>query len=271
MRLFKKAKELSRKHIGQSSLIFNEGDYGEYAFRILEGRVEIFMGGPNEKVVIAELGPNEVFGEMGMIGRTSRSASALALTAVTLEIMTEDDFNRALLENTNALVPYLSSIFDRMRNMNLLIGEMSARGASYDNQSSKRKLSKTAPVQKVRLLADSDKLRKQGALKNREIDEFPFFIGRRRDSAAIDVFQKNQLAIFDKRPFSISRNHCAIEHENDEFYVRDRGSHTGTIVNGVRINGSGTSIDRVKLDQGENSLILGDVDSESCFKIVLES
>lgn len=270
MNFFKKTKELCRKRIGKNSLIFNEGDDGENAFRILEGRVEIFMGEPNKKVFLAELGPNEVFGEMGMIGRTQRSASALALTPVTLEIMTEDEFNRALLEDTNALVPYLSSIFDRMRNMNHLISDVFAEGASYDKQSCKKKLSKTAKVQTVRILADSDKLQMQGALKNREIDEFPFFIGRRRDSAAIDVFQKNQLAIFDERPFSISRNHCAIEYENNEFCVRDRGSHTGTIVNGVRINGSGTSIDRVKLDQAENILILGGAESEARFKLVLE-
>jgi pSer/pThr/pTyr-binding forkhead associated (FHA) protein len=124
-------------------------------------------------------------------------------------------------------------------------------------------------IKVVRLVADSEKLRKQDALKNREIDEFPFFIGRRRDSAAIDVFQKNQLAIFDERPFSISRNHCAIEYLDKEIFVRDRGSHTGTIVNGVRINGSGTSIDRVKLEQSENTLILGGPESEVRFKILL--
>lgn len=271
MSLFRKTRELRRDRIKEDSLIFEEGDFGEFAFRILEGRVEIFMGNPEEKVVLAELGPNEVFGEMGMIGRTPRSASALALTPVTLELMTEDEFNRALLENSDALIPYLSSIFDRMRNMNHLVREVSAGGASYNIESSRNNLSEMGKAKTIRLLADSDRLRKQSALKDKEINEFPFFIGRRRDSAAIDVFQKNQMVIFDERPFSISRNHCAIEYVDDEFYVRDRGSHTGTIINGVRINGSGTSIDRVKLDQAENTLILGGADSEVRFKVILES
>jgi CRP-like cAMP-binding protein len=271
MQLFKKAKELRRERIGKDSIIFNEGDFGEYAFRILDGRVRIFTGSPTNGVVLAELGANEVFGEMGMIGRSPRSASAIALTSVTLEIITEEEFNRALLEDSDALIPYLSSMFDRMRNMNHLIRELSVSGASYNNDSCKIVLDDMSKIKVVRLVADSEKLRKQDALKNREIDEFPFFIGRRRDSAAIDVFQKNQLAIFDERPFSISRNHCAIEYLDKEIFVRDRGSHTGTIVNGVRINGSGTSIDRVKLEQSENTLILGGPESEVRFKILLSS
>ena len=276
MKLFKKVKQLRKDQVAKGSYIFKEGDFGEYAFRILDGRVEISIGETTDKVVLANLGSGEVFGEMGMIGRSARSASALALTQVTLEIMTEEEFNSALLEKTNALIPYLSSIFDRMRNMNDAIREASLNGASYvkDGASlikddSQHALSDKNDLKEIRLVADSDRLLKQEVLKNRKVDDFPFFIGRRRDSAAIDIFQKNQLAIFDERPYSISRNHCAIECDDDGFYVRDRGSHTGTIVNGVRINGNGTSIDRVKLDQVENTLILGGADSEARFKIVL--
>ena len=42
-------------------------------------------------------------------------------------------------------------------------------------------------------------------------------------------------------------------------------------MNGKRINGNGTSVDRIELSIGENSLILGGADSKIRLKVVIEA
>lgn len=270
MKLFKRSKNLRKESIAAGSYIFHEGDHGEHAYRILSGEVGILMGNDLKEISLARLKRGDVFGEMGMVGRSPRSASAKALTAVTVEVMTEEEFNETLLRNTDALLPYLTSIFDRTRRLNQQLQTLQLKGASYRKEKAKELLHEKTDLKSVVLIADSAELKKQGSLVRREIDEFPFYIGRRREAAAVDVFQKNQLAIFDERPYNVSRNHCAVEVHDGSVYVRDRGSHSGTIVNGLRINGSGTSVDRVKLEQTENILILGGAESSIRFKLVIE-
>ncbi|CAI8262878.1 MAG: Cyclic nucleotide-gated potassium channel [Opitutia bacterium UBA7350] len=270
MNLFKHKTVLRKERFGVGSYIFREGEYGEHAYRILEGKVEVLVCKESQELSLARLCEGEVFGEMGMISGLPRSASIKAITAVTLEIMTEEDFNESLLFSPDALSPYLSSIFQRTRLLNQHVMDLELKGASYRQENVRNRLNQASGIQSVRLVADSDELKKQTALHDRLIDEFPFFIGRRRETAAVDVFQKNHLAIYDEKPYTISRNHCAIELHDEAIYIRDRGSHAGTIVNNVRINGSGTNIDRVKLDAAENTLILGDAESEIRFKLIVE-
>ena len=268
---FKKRVKLPKEQYKQGLTIFRMGEYGEHAYRILEGEVEIFIEDSEKEMVLAQLGAGEVFGEMGMIGRSARSATARALSPLTVEVMTEEDFNKIFLKDTEALLPYLSSIFNRTRFLSQQLQELQFKGASYKTKTGNAILEGKSGIKSIYLVAESEFLKRQGSLKYREVDEFPFYIGRRRETAAVDVFQKNQLAIFDEQPFNISRNHCAVELLDGRVYIRERGSHTGTIVNGMRINGSGTTIDRVELNAGENSLILGGVDSNIRLKVVIEA
>ena len=271
MRFFKKREKLPIEQYQSGEIIFRMGEYGEYAYRILEGEVEILISDDEKEITLARLGAGEVFGEMGMVGRSPRSATARALSSLTVEVMTEEDFNETLLKDIDALLPFLSSIFNRTRYLNQQLQELQLKGASYKSKVGKTIFGGKSGIKSIHLVADSEFLKRQGSLKHREVDEFPFYIGRRRETAAVDVFQKNQLAIFDERPFSISRNHCAVEVLDGSVYIRDRGSHTGTIVNGKRINGSGTSVDRVELNAGENSLILGGADSKIRLKVIIEA
>lgn len=68
--------------------IFAQGDYSEEAYRIVDGSVEISINEGRAKVILATLGVGEVFGEMGMIERMPRSATARALDNLTVEVIT---------------------------------------------------------------------------------------------------------------------------------------------------------------------------------------
>lgn len=160
-------------NFSKGTQVFGQGTYGEEAYRILEGSVEISIKEDGSKVVLAKLGPGEIFGEMGMIERRPRSATAYALGKLRVEVITEDDFNALLSQGGKALVPY-----------------------------------------------------------------------------------------------RISRNHCAIERKDGAFFVVDRGSMLGTIVNGICI-GADSREKSTRLSPGRNSLVLGGLDSSIRFIVTV--
>ena len=104
------------------------------------------------------------------------------------------------------------------------------------------------------------------------IEKFPFRIGRGgvgENGTKHSVFSSNDFLIADQEPFQISRSHCSIEREGDHFFVRDRGSTLGSIVNGKPI---GVQQDFLTGDlrKGANTLVLGSARSAYQFKIELE-
>lgn len=62
-------------------LIFSEGEEGNYLYNIVEGTIEIHKG----ETLLREMGSGESFGEMGVLGRNLRTATAYAKTDATLE------------------------------------------------------------------------------------------------------------------------------------------------------------------------------------------
>ena len=68
-------------------LIIKQGDFGTALYRITSGAVSIFKELHGEDVLLYELGPGDVFGEMVFIdgGTGPRTASAVAKNAVELE------------------------------------------------------------------------------------------------------------------------------------------------------------------------------------------
>ena len=102
------------------------------------------------------------------------------------------------------------------------------------------------------------------------ISKFPFRIGRKHEvqGKGATVFAANDLALADDKPYQISRNHCSIEREGDHFFVRDRGSTVGTVVNEKPI---GLAEDTLTCDLhgGDNEILLGADDSPFKFKVTL--
>ena len=85
---------MNLKTCGKNEIIFREGDPGNCMYDLEYGKVGIFTdyGGENEKK-ITELFPGQLFGEMGLIDGTPRSATAVALMDETvLDIVSENDF-----------------------------------------------------------------------------------------------------------------------------------------------------------------------------------
>jgi len=251
--------------------LFAQGDDSEEAYRILNGTVEISVSEDNTKVVLATLGEGDVFGEMGMIEHMPRSATALALTDLTVEVILEEDFNRSLVGSSDIWVPYLSTIFERLRvaNERLRIAEEQLEALNAPLEGPKSRRMSLISGGGLFLEPDSDETRSQSALQAQALTSFPFALGRRADLAAcVDVFSKSHLLIGDRMPYRVSRSHCVIECEKGVYYIQDRGSKLGTIVNEVALGGQSKER-RARLRSGENTLILGPPNSTIRFVLTV--
>lgn len=58
--------------------LFRQGDAADAAYVILEGRADILLKTPGGDVKVAELGRNQIVGEMAIISDTPRSATVIA-------------------------------------------------------------------------------------------------------------------------------------------------------------------------------------------------
>lgn len=78
--------------VAAGELIFREGEAGEAAYAIQTGRVEILVGRNRGEVKVAELSAGDVLGELALLDGSPRSASARALTDVTLFRIDQGEF-----------------------------------------------------------------------------------------------------------------------------------------------------------------------------------
>jgi len=296
-------------------MIFREGDTTQEAYRILKGRVEISIAGDGKSVILAQLGEGDIFGEMAMVDERPRSASAQALEVTECEVLTAENFNEAVLQRPEILIPYLASFFERLRTANdRLRMEMRLRAQAEQRASAPAASNPAAPMarvvapvakpiaspslemtrvaapvpvvtapsaapvapppeggyQSIVLTACNDHAMARLPESSVTIQKFPFRIGRKHETPGkgATVFASNDLPIADDKPYQISRNHCSIEREGDHFFVRDRGSSLGTVVNDAAIGLAENSLTQ-DLRGGENQILLGSDDSQFQFKVTL--
>ena len=102
------------KFFQKGSIIFSEGDPGDEMYAVVEGEVEIRVNSASVHVVKE----GEVFGEMAMIDKKPRSASAVAITDCKLVVINEQRFNFLLQQTPMFVTQIMKVMADRLRLMN---------------------------------------------------------------------------------------------------------------------------------------------------------
>ncbi len=99
--------------------LFDEGETGDTAYITLLGKVNIFRTdeGGNE-IVLASLGPGEVFGELALIDREPRSASAIATMKSEVFAIARDDFIHLMSTSPRLLNDLMVGMTGRIRQTN---------------------------------------------------------------------------------------------------------------------------------------------------------
>lgn len=107
--------------ISKNKPIFKEGDSGNCMYLILgeaDAKVGIYANyGTNRETLLTELRVSDYFGEMALVGENIRSATAIALTDVYLEVIEEADFDEFAKEHPETLLEIVRKASVRLRKL----------------------------------------------------------------------------------------------------------------------------------------------------------
>jgi len=109
---------IDRKTLPEGGMIFREGDTGAVAYIVQSGGVVLFKGDGNNKKIITKIGPGAIFGEMSLIDKRQRSASAMATEATVLIVINEAMFQDKLSKTDPFIRGLLGILSDTIRRQN---------------------------------------------------------------------------------------------------------------------------------------------------------
>ena len=98
--------------------IFREGEFGQHAYIINSGTVELVKFTGNQQSVLAELEKGALFGEMAIIDSSARSASARAKTECVLKVVSEEQLKKHLSSSPTASLDMMRRLASYVRNAN---------------------------------------------------------------------------------------------------------------------------------------------------------
>ncbi len=98
-------------HFAQGATIFKAGDPADCMFGVVEGSVDIELGGR----VVERIGPRGIFGEMALIDGKTRSATAIAGTDCRLAVINEKRFLWLVEQTPRFALQMMQVITQRLR------------------------------------------------------------------------------------------------------------------------------------------------------------
>lgn len=99
-------------------VIFREGEKSRSAFVIVSGGVELLKKNRRKQVRIALLSAGEMFGEMGIVDNSQRSATARAIGDVVLDAVEKRDFLASLKSRPDMALTVIGNLAERLRDTN---------------------------------------------------------------------------------------------------------------------------------------------------------
>ncbi len=116
---------VSRKSFPRSTTIIAAGDMTDSLYVIISGRLKVMMSDDEgREVILAILGPNEFFGEMGLLDDHPRSASVVAIEPCELLSLAKRDFKKCLAENFEMTMTVVRGLVKRLREADRKIGSL---------------------------------------------------------------------------------------------------------------------------------------------------
>jgi CRP/FNR family cyclic AMP-dependent transcriptional regulator len=114
-----------RRSASRATTIMGAGDATDSLYIVLSGRLKVMMSDSDGKeVILAILGPGEIFGEMGLIDDEPRSASVVSLEPCELLSLSKRDFRKCLAENFEMSMAVMRGLVRRLREADRKIGSL---------------------------------------------------------------------------------------------------------------------------------------------------
>jgi CRP/FNR family transcriptional regulator, cyclic AMP receptor protein len=116
---------VSRKSFPRSTTIIAAGDMTDSLYVIISGRLKVMMSDDDGgEVILAILGPNEFFGEMGLLDDAPRSASVVAIEPCELLSLSKQNFKKCMAENFEMTMTVMRGVVKRLREADKKIGSL---------------------------------------------------------------------------------------------------------------------------------------------------
>jgi CRP-like cAMP-binding protein len=258
---------LSRYKIGE--VIVRENDFGETAYVITEGKVEVTKELDGQRVHLAYLAVGETFGEMSMIDEKPRSATVTAATETVVTEIRREDFFDSFQTNPQVALSLLKVLFERLRDADAMILQLKKNDphSAGINEELFASLALVPSPGQVTITLEGVTPKAAAALPVNpfQITQLPFRIGRRSPDPLI----YNDLMLPDSVPLQISRHHLSLVTENGRVGVVDRGSTLGSWVDGQQIGGRAGVAGPVFFSGPQGLLVLGTQDSPFRYRVSL--
>lgn len=116
-----------RRTFTKGTVIFREGDKGDEAYLIQQGRVRIFKTISGKRITIGQVKPFEIFGELVLMDDGSRMAAAMAEEATTCLVLSKSTIRNMLDCAPAGLTNLLQSLIATMRVMGDDLAQARAR------------------------------------------------------------------------------------------------------------------------------------------------
>jgi CRP/FNR family cyclic AMP-dependent transcriptional regulator len=118
-------KEVTRKSYPRGTAIIAAGDVTDSLYVIISGRLKVMISDDEgREVILAILGPNEFFGEMGLIDDAPRSASVVTIEPCEVLALSKRDFKKCLEENFEMAMTVMRGVVKRLREADQKIGSL---------------------------------------------------------------------------------------------------------------------------------------------------
>ena len=118
---------LKTRSLPAGEILFNLGDPGSEMIIVQKGKIAIYMpesGSPQAGQALRIFQPGEVLGEMSLIDRLQRSASARAETQVVISTLDTETFRQLLEDHPELAMEVMSGLSNRIRYTTDFIGEI---------------------------------------------------------------------------------------------------------------------------------------------------
>lgn len=116
---------LAQVRVGRGDVVFHTGDTGDCLYVVLAGKAKITRTSPDGREnLLAILGPGDLLGELSLFDSLARTATATAVTDLTLSRLDESDFHAYLDDRPAVARELLRVLARRLRDTNAAMADL---------------------------------------------------------------------------------------------------------------------------------------------------
>lgn len=106
------------RKVARNAVLLREGERPSSLFIIQSGRVRVSVSAEDGgELVLADLGPGELFGELALIDGEPRMATVIAVEDSAISVVSREDFAHCLARNPEIGVKLLRNLVQRVRDL----------------------------------------------------------------------------------------------------------------------------------------------------------